>query len=403
VAAFGDQGSNAPATLALIVVLAALAWRPTRRGVFIAAGLVVLVNAVRIGHQYVSWDEVIYRTAGNDYLTHESIARNILDTGSLRGGEDVFFVQPALRYIIFGLRLFVGDGDALYALAARSLLSLGVVLALFISCRRLTTSAMARILCFAAGAVALVVLNSNAGLLEEIDASISEWPMWAGLTVGSAVTIFARDRRWLLAGTLVLALCVVTRTEFGPALTLIVAVGLLRWVRRDRRWVLACAAVFVAVLLLPLAHNLVYGGRAVLSTTSSSANVRLPPSRLPDALSDADVRSRLERQLRGVLYAAPEAASTTLRLALRALQAMWLLTVAAVLFRWRRTSWTSKALLLAPFLAFAPYVFYDVFNYYPRHIIAAHLLMATTVMLVAGLELAEALAPRWLRRSARTA
>ena len=83
----------------------------------------------------------------------------------MRGGEDVFYVQPAIRYIIFGLRLFVGDGDALYAAAARSLLSLGIVVALFISCRRLTASAMARILCFAAGALALVVLNSDAGLL----------------------------------------------------------------------------------------------------------------------------------------------------------------------------------------------------------------------------------------------
>ena len=46
---------------------------------------------------------VLLRSGGNDFLTYEGFARTILDTWSFQGGEDVFYYQPAFRYLRFGV------------------------------------------------------------------------------------------------------------------------------------------------------------------------------------------------------------------------------------------------------------------------------------------------------------
>jgi len=51
-----------------------------------------------------SIDAVVYRRPGSDWQTYESFARDILERGSLRAGEDVFHYQPGFRYLLFGLR-----------------------------------------------------------------------------------------------------------------------------------------------------------------------------------------------------------------------------------------------------------------------------------------------------------
>ncbi|MEA2444484.1 MAG: hypothetical protein QOJ12_1776, partial [Thermoleophilales bacterium] len=384
---FGDSQTPAHATLALIVVALAIAVRPSRRALFYAAGLVLLVNVLRVAHDYGSWDVVVYRTAGNDFLSYESFAHDFLETWSLRGSEDVFYGQPFSRYILFGVRLLLGDGDPPLAVVARAAPSLGMLAAVWIVCRQAVAQPLVRAAAVAAAACVLIVLNANTELIQLLDAGLSEWPAWAGIPVAAAALILARDRRWVLAATALLGVCVITRTNLSLALTLVAAVGLLRWARRDRRWAIACAAVYVAVVLLPLTHNLVYGHRAVLFTNSTAANTDLRLSKIPDALSHTDVRRLLEHQVRGVAYAAPEASSSALRVAIRLLQVAWVLAVVAAVVRWRATSLTTKALLVSPVLVLGPYVTYKVFNYYPRHIVAGYVLMATVLALAPALEL----------------
>ena len=62
--------------------------------------------------------------------------------------------------------------------------------------------------------------------------------------------------------------------------------------------------------------------------------------------------------------------------ALRILQATWLLGTIAVLVRWRRTGLAAKALAVTPAVMLAPFVTFQVHPYYPRHIVAGHILMA---------------------------
>ena len=384
---FGDSQTPTRACLALIVILGAMAIRPSRRALFLAGALVVLANALWVAHDWPVWDLVVYRVAENDPLSYESFARDFLETWSLRGSEDVFFGQPGSRYILFVVRMIVGDSDPALALVARTAQDLGVLAAIWIACRHAAGQPIARTAAFAAGACALVVLTADTQVVQLIDVGLSESPAWAGIPVATAALIFARDRRWVLAATVVLGICAITRTEYVPVITVIAAVGLIRWASPDRRWAITCAAVYAALLMLPLLHNVVYGHQVVLFTTSSGANTVLPLSEIPDALSDSDVRSELEHQIRGVVYAAPESNPTATRLAVRLLQAAWLIATLVALVRWRATSLTTKALLVSPALALGPYVVYDVFNHYPRHIVGGYLLMATVLAVAAALEL----------------
>jgi len=73
-----------------------------------------------------SLQSVLLRGGGTDALTYESFAREILDTWSLRGGEDLFYSQPFFRYVRFTEHLLLGDGDVVVAAFSRSLLTVSV-------------------------------------------------------------------------------------------------------------------------------------------------------------------------------------------------------------------------------------------------------------------------------------
>lgn len=378
----------------LVVVLAALAVRPSWRMLLFAAWAVVMICAVRAHHLFPSWDTVTYRSAGNDPLTYESFARSVLDTGSLRGGESVFYYQPGFRYILFGLRTLFGDSDALLSVAIRSILSLGTLVALTVACASLVRRPVGRLCCFVLGVGVLAILNADGHISTYLDSGISEWPLWAGLPVGTALLILAPNRRWLLAGTVILGICVTTRAETVPGVSVLVVTGLAIWFVRDRRWALLCAATYLAILALPFAHNLLYGGRAVPFTTSSPINVTFPVSDFPRAVTDPVVRSHLGHQLQGVAFAGSASYSSGLEILLRVVQVVWLLTFLTLLVYWRRSSWAAKTLAGLPLIFLAPFLVYDVRDYYPRHIISGHIMMAVSVMIVAALGVIPL--PRWV-------
>jgi hypothetical protein len=382
----GDPQSVATrSAIALIVILAALLWRPSWRAVLLACWAVVLVTTVSVGHGFDEWDSVLYRTAGSDFLVYESTAREILESGSLRGGEDVFFTQPAMRYILFGLRVAVGDSDAILAIASQSLIVIGTIFALAATCLLLRLRLVPRLVALGAGAGAIVLLVADPVLTFSVRSSLSEWPVWGLLPFATAIAYLAPDRRWLVGGIVLLALCAITRANLLPGIAVIAAACLWR-ARRDRLAVAMAVGCFLAVLVLPALHNLAFGDRLVPFTTSAPRNVRLPASDLSQIFGDADVRELFGRQVELLAYWGPEATADGLRAAIRFLQIAWLAAFGWAVVRWRQTLLASKLLLLAPALMLAPYVVYDSLASYPRHVIAGHLLMATTITVVLGFE-----------------
>jgi hypothetical protein len=62
------------------------------------AYIVLLFLGTRIAlGAYPRLSTVVYRSGGDDWLSYESFARTILETRSLEGGENVFYLQPLFR------------------------------------------------------------------------------------------------------------------------------------------------------------------------------------------------------------------------------------------------------------------------------------------------------------------
>jgi hypothetical protein len=146
------------------------------------------------------------------------------------------------------------------------------------------------------------------------------------------------------------------------------------------RWRLRAVAVAALIALLPLAHNLWYGGRFVLLTDAGAipANLLVSPGQIWAATHDATARSVLLGHLR--LVAVYEGTAYLQGVA-HGLQIVWLIAVAMVLRR-RSIRGGTAVLLTVPLLFLAVHLFYQVAVYYPRHVVAGHASMALVALTV---------------------
>jgi hypothetical protein len=375
----------APSVLVLVGILVFLAVRHPDDLALIGAPAALACAFGRTLAQLPSLDYVIFRSRGDDWLTYQFFGRVILEKRSLQGGENVYFYQPAYRYIAFAEHALFGDADGLRTVVGVAAV-LGAVFVLVHSVvRRRTTIDSRRIVCIVAAAALLVVLAS-APVVQQISYGVSEYPTWALLPLVLPL-LFLRQSlaRWML-GTAALGLCYLIRPNQGiPVVVLFGIFALLNW-RRARTAVLICSAVLVGLLLVPAVHNLWYGGRLeVLPTSaSSSANEVLRPDQLPDVFSDGGVRRVLESQLAGLLYLDPtNPRAPDIGVGLLALQVVWLMAVVVAIRRRRQVPWAGWWLLAWP-LTFALYaVVYEIAIYYPRHLIAMYVATGATVIYLA--------------------
>jgi len=326
---------------------------------------------------------VVYRRAGEDWLTYESHARAILESRSLEGGESVFYMQPLFRYIRFAEHLLFGDGDPLINVLAATALYWSILWAAssLIGMRRIGR-ARATLAAIAAALMLALAASHVVGLM--IEFSLSEHATWILTAAGCALLASSRSPRWA-AGAALIGAALITRPNQAPALLAIAVAFLAPALRRRERPALVAAAALAVVCLLPLAHNLYYGGRAVLFTTTagSPATLGIPVSTLARAMTDAAARAQIAHELRGLLFLPPWRSSfghDEVRFLLYGLQAAWI----AALFLASRRSVPANLQLLAvvPALYLGVHLVYAVGNYYPRHIIAGHFamgLVATTI------------------------
>lgn len=112
--------------------------------------------------------------------------------------------------------------------------------------------------------------------------------------------------------------------------------------------------------------------------------VALPPAELPDVFRRKSTEDLFFDQLARTFYLNPPpghrardaAFSRNLALVFHGLQLLWLGAVVFVLRRWRQTRLQAKLLLLAPLAFLLPFISFNLLAYYPRHIVAGHLVMA---------------------------
>jgi hypothetical protein len=351
----------------LLIMLLASNRPRTRLALFFA---VMALGLARAGVSVAGVDTVLYRSAGDDWLIYESFARSILETWSLRAGEDVFYFQPLFRYVRFGQRLVLGDGDLLVFAAGFGVLLFSVFwsFARLIPRRRLSAARTACILVL--GLMLLTLVCSNTVALAVL-APLSEPVTWTALLFLFPLLVAGRSVAAWWTGAILAGLSIATRPNQASG-TLPLVLVCLGWLapRRPRATFVA-AGLFLGFALLPLAHNLYYGGQWIFFTNARSIDVALARHSQGATFAWADIRLLL------LLVPVP---SLVMRLPSYGLLLAWLVAGAATLRARPRTSWSAVALIPLPALYLAVYLVFEVRDYFPRHLVVAYLAMGLVAL-----------------------
>jgi len=329
--------------------------------------------------------KVVHRSAGDDWLAYESFARTVLETWSLEAGEQVFYVQPLFRYVRFFEHFLLGDGDLLIDAFGWATLSWCILWAASLMFSR-TLSGWRQLMFVVSGSATLALAASQQAFMT-IRLSLSEHVTWIFLAAAFALLGSRQTGHWKFGGA-ALGAALITRPNQAPGLLAIAAAFLgarLRTKPRAAAWTLA---VLITVCLLPLTHNLYYGRRPVLFTTTAThpATLGVPISTLAKIATDPVARAEVATQVRGLLFVPPLPSVPmdwrAFRAIVRTLQVVW---VAAVVFALRsRQSPSIRLLVLAPVLYLGVHIVYDIRVYYPRHVLAAYFAMGMVAMATAG-------------------
>lgn len=268
--------------LALVLILA-LQWRAWRN--LVLPGLVIGATAVCIK---LFIPELIHGytilPGGDDGLTHEGYGREILRdllTGNvalaLRGGEDVYYFMPGMRYLrALGLIVF-GETNFGYLamMLAFPLLVYGVIRLLLPRFWGLAVLAVASSLIFQC------ITYASGGYADPMGYALFLAAMWLMLKPSANL-----NTRWF--GFLILALSVFVRPNLAVAALLLILFYLWQSSRTmPLRAALISSSGFGVILLVPI-HNYVFGHRLVPLTAAASIpeNLKAPPAAYIHALAD---------------------------------------------------------------------------------------------------------------------
>lgn len=349
-----------------------------QKGIFLFAYCsTMIVGIFRVLTDFTTIDLVNYHTAGNDWLTYESLARTILETYSLKAGESVFYWQPLIRYIKFGEHFLLGDGDFFSAAFAFGFLYFGI----YFFCIRLTNLQFSTWKRKIFGSIPvifsilLVYLQHN-----YIYYDSSEVPTWILLPYALTLLFISSNSRDWIVGTILLALTVITRPNHLPAVLLLFFLFLLARIfgRPDQtKKTVLFTIVLTAIMLLPLAHNLYYGGEAVLFTSGSKnpANLILPPDTLLKTFDQPETRATFVTQIRFIFYLRDNYGNILTLLAFRGLQFSYIIAIFYCIFHRQKIRWYVWGMLFVPLAYLGVHIFYQANVYYPRHIVIGHLFM----------------------------
>ncbi len=388
----------------LFMLLAVVPWVAVRARVGFrlmmlagAAASGVLAVAVVRATTGVAFGVVTYRDGGGDPLTYESQARSILVDRNLRAGESTFVYSAAMRYLMYLQHLVTGDRDGLIYAFGLMGLSLGLLYAVeMLVARGRTPPVLARGgplgRVARAGGFWLVVGLSIVylGTADVATGSYvlrSEYPTWICMLVVVPLALRGRSVGAALAASVLLGVMFTFRGDQTIGLLTLAGVLLVRLLIRRRAGLegpaprRAAAAVLLPALciaLLPFAHNVGYGGRAVFlqQTPRLPETFPLSPTELLQHPTDRHVRIVLRNQLAGVLVIRQwyKAVKTTnaFEWAVRCAQ-FGLLALPVIVLVWFRRRWWIALLPLIPISFLIGHVFVQVYYYYPRHIVAGYL------------------------------
>jgi len=329
---------------------------------------------------------VLVQYGGTDQLTYASFAREILETGSLRAGEAIFYYQPAYRYLAFFLNLLLGESNVFVSALATTALNWGIF---FLSeCFFLYASSLRRRLIMLGIALTMLVLINNSQVLFDlVQYGTSEYPTWIILAFVLGFILSSKPSQYWPITTLLIGLGMIIRTEQIPALAVVYLIFLIRTYRAGRKVLLSSLGLLLGIFLLPALHNLYYGGAFAILPTSKGIpeSLAISPIKALTTLASRDTQQIIIQQIKDMAgFGSRFNVSMGLALPLHILQALWLFAWLYALVRWRSIGCVPKLVLLLPFAYLGVYLFYYSHYDYPRHVLASYLAMGYGVLLVAS-------------------
>ena len=321
------------------------------------------------------WGFQLFRGRDSDWFVYQGYARRIFIDNSLNGGENIFYFQPATRYLVFIQHLLFGENDVLLGI----LLGVGALAAVVFIAREALKhfSHSPRHLIATVFIVACFVMFTEQIFFSFTIAPSSEYPTWIIIFVTFGIIMRGKISQPLaITATVLAALTAQFRPNqaFGALFLFLLIQSELANSKNSKQLLnrIQLLVVFGATMSLSLIHNLYYGGEFVLFSVTGGPSSDFSYSALFSVFSDENARAIFVNKLSTTFnYGWPPSPRS---LSFWALDFIWLLAVVRTL-RLRDIGLKIWIVLVFPLAYFVPQIPYDFSRggYHPRHVVAIQL------------------------------
>ena len=347
---------------------------------------VALILNSKFGHG--NFTKVIYRSRSDDFLTYESFARNILTSGSLQGGEDVFVYSPLIRYLLLVIHFFIGDADNLIFVIYLFFLFFAVNL-LFKNLNLRLSSIKTQDFILILTLLFFFIFLSSSPIFYGGFTLLSESPTWIILILIFA--ILCKEKRTTINYVLIFFLSGVlimfrANQIVGVLIILILSLKLFlessSTLLRKQNLYKICfllAPAFLSSFLITFFHNIYYGQKIQFLQTSLPLPVNFPlkASDIFSIGSDPGIRNAFIEQAKGLLAFSPDLLTNDyfdiFLVSVRFAQVGFLLLCFYLLWNFSHNKSSLFITLCIPIGFLLPHLFIQIFIYHPRHIVIGYL------------------------------
>jgi hypothetical protein len=359
-----------------IVVGMQKSWNPSRLffGVLGVAISLVLNEVKFVLDRSPNVDQILIRLRGNDHLVYHAHVREMLESGFLRGGEDVYHFQPGIRYYFYLQNVLFGESSLITGCVSVALMGWGIW---FVAVRLKSPLVLVRRLQML-GIVALIVWWSSSHTTQSSVFGLSEFGAWIGaLYIFGLMLGETCDKQIATVAALAGVVTWIRPNQGLAMLGIICCAGLLQVSCqnvRGRRTVIGIGVFSLVLSLIPV-HNFVFGNVVAFQPTGAIAASQLSWGQLLSVANDADAQAFLINNLKAAIYLPtflPDIYSHRLALALL----MFWIVIAVAFGVWLRTK---QCVLYSGIFALviggqiAPFLKYNIVRYHPIQIVAIHL------------------------------
>jgi len=278
------------------------------------------------------WGFPVWRSRDYDWFVTQGYARQIFVDHSLRGGESLFYFQPAVRYLVFFQHLLLGDNDVLFAI----LWVFALLAVIGLAVRSLIGSNIfaARSLLVTVFATSVFSLFTATKFNYFAFQQASEFPTWIFLFLIVAFAVKPKiSHKTAIALSVLSALTVQFRPNQAVGALILFALIFLIPDNRESNFQktllhkLMLLFAFGSTLSLSLLHNLHYGPNFVLFSSTGALNSEFTHREMLKVFTDPVIRELVFSKLRMALHWYPESVVGSERVAFWSLQIIWVSAV----------------------------------------------------------------------------